>query len=136
MLVWERIAWQAESMFVRIIANAAALIVAAFVFPGIHLDSSGGLVDQIVTALVVAFIFGLINSLVRPIIKLISLPLVILTLGLFLVVINGLMLMLTSTISIHLGLGFRVDSWFQAFFGSILISLVSAIVGGALGAKR
>lgn len=123
-------------MLARLVANAAALLVAALIVPGIHLNHADGLANQIVTALIVALIFGVVNSLVKPIVSILSLPAIVLTLGLFLLVVNTLMLMLTSTISVNLGLGFAVDSWGAAFLGSIVVSIVSAVVSGVLGSNK
>lgn len=118
------------------LANAAALVVASWIVPGIHLATSDDLVNDILTVLVVALIFGLVNSLVKPILKLLSLPVVILTLGLFLLILNAAMLMLTSWLSGQFGLGFSVDGLWPAVLGSIVISIVSGLVGGVIGAQK
>jgi len=84
--------------------------------------------DRFLKLLVVGLIFGLITAFVRPIVNLISLPLIVLTLGLMLLVVNALMLMLTSAISGGLNLGFHVDGFWTALFGSIVISLASIVL--------
>jgi putative membrane protein len=81
-----------------------------------------------VTLGIVALIFGVINAVIRPIVILLSLPLEILTLGLFTFVINALMLLLTSGIAHRLHLGFRVDGFWPAFVGALVISVVSFLL--------
>lgn len=134
-----------DGMLVRIIANAAAVFVAALFIPGIHLGPTEGFAGlsqgtdgfaEVLTALAVGAIFGVVNTWVKPLVTLLSLPFVILSLGLFLLVINTLMFMLASEISGVLGLGFGVSSWGAAFLGAIVVSIVSGIVSGILGGKR
>lgn len=115
----------------RVLANAVALAVAAWLFDGIRVrgdDTTG----QVLTVLGVALVFGVVNAVVAPVVKLLSLPFIIVTLGLLLLVINALMLILTSRISEAVGLGFRVDGFWTAVFASIVISVVSAGVGALL----
>jgi putative membrane protein len=119
------------SFLVRVVVNALALGVAAWLFSGIEVRGTGT-GDQALTLLVVAFVFGLVNAVVAPVVKLLSLPFIILTLGLLLLVINALMLLLTSSIAGALGLGFHVDGFGTALLGSIVISVVSAVLGAAL----
>jgi putative membrane protein len=85
-----------------------------------------------VKLVIVGAIFGLISSFVRPVVKLLSLPLIILTLGLMLLVINALMLLLTSKIAESLDQGFHVDGFWTALFGSIIISIASMILEAIL----
>lgn len=112
----------------RVLANAVALAVAAWLFDGIRVRG-GDTTRQVLTVLGVAVVFGVVNAVVAPVVKLLSLPFIIVTLGLLLLVINALMLILTSRISEAVGLGFRVDGFWTAVFGSIVISVVSAGVG-------
>jgi putative membrane protein len=104
-------------------ANAAALLVAIWLFDGItlHADTRS---DQIIQLLLTGGIFGAVNSLVKPAVKFLSFPFIILSLGLLLFVINALMLMLTSRIADTLGMGFHVNGFWTAVWGSIVISLV------------
>ena len=76
----------------------------------------------------VAFVFGVVNATIRPVAKILTFPLIILTLGLFALVVNGLMLWLTSTLSAALGLGFHVDGFWAAFWGALVVSIVSTIL--------
>jgi len=110
-----------------LVVNALALGAATWLFDGITLDgSTDG--DKLVTLLVVGAIFGVITSFVRPIVRLLSLPFIILTLGLVLFVINAFMLLLTSWIADKLDLGFHVDGFWTALWGSIVISICSVVL--------
>jgi putative membrane protein len=116
---------------VWLVVNAAALGAAVWLFDGITLtgDTTG---DRLVTLLVVGAIFGVITSVVRPIVNLLSLPLIILTLGLMLIVTNALMLLLTSKVAGTFGLQFHVEGFWTAVFGAIVISIVSIVVESLL----
>ncbi len=76
----------------------------------------------------VALVFGVVNAFIRPVAKILAFPLVILTLGLFLLVINGFMLWLTSALSGTLELGFRVQGFWPAFWGALVVSIVSGLL--------
>jgi putative membrane protein len=107
---------------VRLLINAAALWVATRVSGGIsHTGGVGSL-------LAVALVFGIVNAFIRPLIKVLTIPVILLTLGLFTFVINGLMLWLTSALSGSLGLGFHVAGFWSAVVGALVVSLVSAIL--------
>jgi putative membrane protein len=116
---------------VWIVVNVLALGAAAWLFDGIAI-SGDNRSDLILTLVIVGVIFGAITSLVKPVVKLLSLPFIILTLGLFLLVINALMLLLTGAIADGVGLGFEVDGFWTAVGGAIVISIVSAVVGAIL----
>jgi putative membrane protein len=122
---------------VRVITNACALAVAAWLFSGIVVHGSSD-THRVLTLLLVALIFGLVNEFVRPLIATLSLPLYVLTLGLFFFVVNALMLWLTSWLADVVGLGFRVHGFWTAIFGALVISIVSGIVGSVLpsGGRR
>lgn len=123
-------------MIRRLLANAAALAVATYLLHGITVSGSG-LLAQGATLLAVSLIFGLLNVLVKPVLRVVSCPITCLTLGLFVFVINAVMLVLTSWVCGTVGVGFHVDGWWSAFWGSIIVSVVSALVGGiAQGAKQ
>ena len=117
----------------RWFVNGIALLAAAFVVPGIRLSASGspGL-NEWVTLAIVALIFGVINAIIRPVVMLLTLPLTIVTLGLFMFVVNALMLMLTSRIAHAFHLGFRVDGFGAALLGALVIAVVSFIFGRLL----
>lgn len=116
---------------IRVLVSALALGAAAWLFDGIEVvGTDAG--EQALTLLGVGLIFGLVNAIVAPVVKLLSLPFIILTLGLMLLLINALMLWLTSEIAQGLDLGFRVDGFWTTIFGAIVISIVSAVLGGIL----
>lgn len=118
-----------------ILANAVALWVAAVLLPGIEFGGEGG--QLVLTVVLVALIFGVLNALVKPVLKLVSLPLIVLTLGLFLVVVNALMLALTSWLAGVLGLDFTVQSFFwDAVLGSLIVSAVGMVTGVLLPDTR
>ena len=102
-------------LIIRLIINAIALWAAAQIVGGITLTSDFGGI------LIVALIFGLINAVLQPILKILSFPFIIVTLGLFTLVINALLLWLTSSLSSNLD----VDGFGAAFVGAIIVSLVS-----------
>ena len=116
---------------VWILVNVLALGAAALLFDGIAVTGADRS-DQIVTLVIVGAIFGVITTFVKPVVQLFSLPFIVLTFGLFLIVINALMLLLTSAIADGLDLGFHVDGFLTALLGSIVISIVSAVVGAVL----
>ena len=112
----------------RLIATAIALWVSVLIVPGItYAGGALGLVG-------VAVLFGLVNAFIRPVLKLLTCPLVVLTLGLFVFVLNGLMLWLTSELSMSVGIDFNVDGFWAAIFGAIIVSLTSTALTLLLGA--
>lgn len=119
----------------RLVANMAALAVATWIFAGISLTGSDT-TSKVLTLLVVALIFGILNAILKPIFQIVSIPLVLLTLGLFLIVINALMLLLTSWLAGLLSVGWQVDGFWTAVGGAIVVSIVSFIVNGILGTKK
>jgi putative membrane protein len=110
------------SFIIRLLVNAAALWVATRIVPGVTFD--GG----VVPFLAVALLFGVINATLRPLAKILTFPLILLTLGIFALVVNGLMLWLLSSLSSSLGLGFHVSGFWSAFFGALVVSIVSALL--------
>jgi putative membrane protein len=121
-------------LIVRLLASAAALAVAAALVEGIAI-AKVTTTEGLITLLGVALIFGLINTFVRPIVRLLTLPLFILTLGLFTFVVNALMLLLTSAVSDRLDLSFRVDGFGAALFGALVVSVVSFLINVVLPDK-
>ena len=111
-------------LILRLLANAAALAVATFLLSGISLTAPTT-EGKVVTLLVVALIFGVVNAVVKPVFTLVTVPLLLLTLGLFLVVINALMLLLTSWVSTRVDLGWSVDGFGTAVLGALVVSVVS-----------
>ncbi|MHA7154302.1 phage holin family protein [Arthrobacter sp. TMN-50] len=127
-------------MTVRILINALALFAAAWALPGIEVGSTssgGDATGVILSYLFVGLVFGIVNALVRPIVAVLSLPLTILTLGLFTIVINAGMLMLTAWLTSFTPIRFSVDDFFwSAVLGSLIISVVSMVAGSLTGTRR
>ncbi len=109
------------NFIVRILVNAAALWVAARLVPGIEAGGIGSI-------LAIAVVFGVLNALIRPFLKLVSCPIILLTLGLFTLVVNAVMLLLTAWFGAKLGIDFRVDGFLAAFLGALLVSIVSTVL--------
>jgi putative membrane protein len=122
-------------LLLRLVVNAVALMVAAWLLSGITV-TGGSTSGNAVTLVVVAVIFGLVNAIVRPIVRFVSMPFVILTLGLLLLVINGLMLLLTSWISGKIGVSFHVDGFWTAVLGALILSIVSSVLSRLVPARR
>ena len=117
-------------LVIRLLINAAALLAAVWLIPGIHFE--GGLGRLIG----VAAVFGLVNALVRPVLTVLSCPLIVITLGLFTLVINALLLLLTGYLSQAWNLGFEVDGFLAAFLGGIVIGLVSTVLTLTVGRSK
>lgn len=115
---------------VQTLINAAALYVAVLLVP--NLDFTG----EWWKLLVVAFIFGLVNTFVRPVLRILTFPITLITVGLFLIVINALMLLLTGAISAELDLGLTVGDFLAAILGSLVISLVGFALSVVIGVGR
>jgi putative membrane protein len=110
------------SFLIRTLVNAAALWVATRIVPGVNYSGDW------LPFFGVAVVFGIVNAFIGPVAKILTFPLILVTLGIFALVVNGLMLWLTSSISEALGLGFRVHGFWAAFFGALVVSLVSTIL--------
>jgi putative membrane protein len=112
-----------------LLTTAAGVAVATWLFDGIYFTGphtgSAELKHKILPLLLVALILGFVSSFVRPVVTFFSIPFIIVTLGLFLLVINALMLMLTAWIAGGVGIGFHVDGFWNALGGSIVITIVN-----------
>jgi putative membrane protein len=115
------------NFLIKTLANAAALLVATWLLADITLtgDSTG---RKALTLILVALIFGLVNFVVKPLVKLLSLPVLILSLGLFTLVINALMLLLTSWLADSFDLAFHVEGFWTAVLGGLIVSIVAWIL--------
>ena len=112
-----------SQLILRLVINAAALWVAAWLVPGVRLGE--GPDTAVTTLLLVALIFGLINALIKPVVKLVTCPAYILTLGLFTFIVNALMLQLTAWLSNG---ALTIDRFWDAILGGIVISIVSTLL--------
>ena len=110
------------NLLIKIIITAALVLLISNFMPGVHVES-------FTTALFVAIVLGLLNIFIKPILVIFTLPVTILTLGLFLLVINALIIILCTNIV----RGFRIDTFWTALFFSIILSLLQSIMNGILG---
>ncbi len=111
-------------LILRWVIIAFSLFVAAWLVPGIRVEGNAWLIYA-----VMAVILGLVNAVVRPLLKLLTCSFIILTLGLFVLVINGLTLWLASSIAVNwFHVGFYVDGFWSAFLGALIVSIVSIIL--------
>ena len=139
------------SFIVRVLINGLALWIASWILPGLDISTTatteavaqGGVTQGtdplgvVLAYLFIGLIFGLVNALVRPIVSLLSLPITILTLGLFTIVINAAMLYLTSWLSSYTPVHFIIDSFFwTAVLAAIIITVVSLVAGKITGVRR
>jgi putative membrane protein len=115
-----------KKFVLRWIINAIALYVAISIVPGIHLRSS--LSEGWVAILLLGLVFGLLNALLRPLILLLTCPLIILTLGLGTLLINTFLFYLTGLIGNQFGWGFSINGFWPAFFGALVVSIVSIVL--------
>ncbi|MFF7363932.1 phage holin family protein [Streptomyces sp. NPDC008125] len=113
-----------KNFVVKTTANAAALAVAIWLLQDITLTGTGT-GRKVLSLVLVALLFGLVNFLVKPVVKLLTLPLFILTLGLITLVVNALMLKLTSSLAGAVDLNFHVDGFWTAVLGGLIVSVVS-----------
>ena len=119
----------------RVVVSAAALAVATWVVPGIQLLAASDW-SKTGTLLCVALIFGVINAVLKPLIKVIGCAFYVLTLGLAALVVNGLLLWLTSVVAGDLTLPFHVTGFWPAFWGAIIVGLVSWLLHLIIGDER
>jgi putative membrane protein len=109
----------------RLVLNGLAIIIVAWLLPGIHISSA-------LSALLAGVILGFVNAIVRPVLFFLTLPLTLLTLGLFIFILNAICFGLTAL----LVPGFSIDGFFSAMFGALLVSVVSWILNGLLIGRR
>ncbi|WP_350277952.1 phage holin family protein [Kribbella sp. HUAS MG21] len=121
-------------LLMRLIVNAIALAAAAWLLNDITVSGTST-TRRVITLLVVAAIFGLVNALVKPLATILSLPFIVLTLGLLIFVINALMLLLTSWISDGLDIPFQVEGFGTALLGALIITVVSWLINVILPDK-
>lgn len=119
-------------MIVRFLINALSLAVATWLLPGIVLED-GPLQNRVLTIAIVAAIFGLVNALVKPLFVFVASPLLLLTLGLFLLVVNASLLLMTSWVCGKLGVGWYVTGFWSAMLGALMVSIVSFILNSFVG---
>lgn len=118
------------TFLIRLVITAVALWAAVALVPGI--EHTGTYIEL----LGVALVFGIVNATIRPVLKLLTCPLILLTLGLFVFVLNALMLWLTGALSQALDLGFAVDGFIPALIGGLVVGLVSTVLNVMVGEEK
>ncbi|MDO7868399.1 phage holin family protein [Nocardioides jiangxiensis] len=118
-------------LLIWIASTMAGLAVAAWLFDGIRVEGADWQ-HRLPPLLAAAVLLGLVSTLVEPVVKFFSFPVIILTIGLFLLVINALMLLLTSWLAEQLDVGFHVEGFWTALFGSVIITLVGSFARAVL----
>lgn len=111
--------------FTKTIATAVAVLIAAYILSGV-------VVNDTLTALMVAAVLGLLNNFIKPILIILTIPITVLTLGIFLLVINVFIIQLVDKIVP----GFTVDGWFTALFFGFLVSLVTSVIESIIGSPE
>ena len=125
------------TFLIRLVINAVAIWLASQWVSGISIADSGeGTGTDILIVLGIALVFTVVNAFVKPLVQLLSLPLLILTLGLFTLVINALMLLLTSWISSQTEWGLSVDGFWTAVWGALIISVVNFVLSALVPDKK
>ena len=114
-------------LIIRFLVNGIALWIASLIVDGVDIEASTT-TEEVLTVLAIAAVFAVVNIVVRPIVKILSLPLYVITLGLFTFVVNALMLLLTSWIADLLDVPFHVDGFWDALLGGLVISFVSWLI--------
>ncbi|HUK14431.1 MAG TPA: phage holin family protein [Thermoanaerobaculaceae bacterium] len=113
-------------LIVRWFIAALALLAAAWIVPGIRVEGNAWAAYALM-----AVVLGLVNAVIRPLLKLLTCPLIILTLGLFVLVVNAASLLIAARIAAAMGIGFHVDGFVPALFGSIIVSVVTVVLSSA-----
>jgi putative membrane protein len=122
-------------LILRLLITAAALFVATALVPGIQL-LAGSTLDKVITLVVVALIFGVVNAVLKPIVKTVGCVFYILTLGLIGLVVNALLFLLTSWVAGKLHEPFHITGFWPAFWGAIIVGVVSWLLSLTLGERR
>jgi putative membrane protein len=112
---------------IRLVTSAVALWVATLIVPGVEVGGRSG-ANTALTLLAVAVIFGVVNAVLKPVIQVVGCVFYLLTLGLFALVVNALLFLLTDWIARQLDLPFRVDGFWPAFWGAIVVAVVSWLI--------
>ncbi|MEM6281232.1 MAG: phage holin family protein [Chloroflexota bacterium] len=110
-----------RDFFVNLVANMLSIAVTAYIVPGIHIPES------VVSLAVIALVFAFVNAIVRPILTVLSLPFIVVTFGLFLLILNGAMLAITAAIT-----PLTIDTFWWGVLGALIISFINMILGGIL----
>ncbi|MBO0898818.1 phage holin family protein [Cellulomonas sp. zg-ZUI199] len=121
---------------VRVLINGVAIWLATLILPGLVIVGGETTTQTVGIILAVALVFGIVNAIVKPVVALLSLPLYILTLGLFTLVVNALMLLLTEWITEQTSWGLRINDFGTAVLGALIISIVSFVLSSMTSSDR
>ena len=117
-------------LLVRWLISALALLAAAWLVPGIRVDGNAW-----VAYAGMAVVLGLVNAVIRPLLKLLTCPLILLTLGLFVLVVNAVTLLIAARVAAAVGIGFHVEGFLPAFLGALIVSIVTVILSAVVSDK-
>ena len=120
----------------RVLISGVAIWLATVLLPGLEVVGGESTAERVGVILLIALVFGLVNAIVKPIVAVISIPLYILTRGLFTLVVNALMLMLTAWITEQTTWGLRIDNFGTAVIGALIVSVVSFVLSSVTGARK
>jgi putative membrane protein len=118
-------------LLVRLLINALALWLTTLIVPGVHVVpfAPGGTLETVVTFLLVAAIFGIVNGIIGNLIRIVAFPLYVLTLGLIALIVNGLLLLLVAWLSSLFGFGLVIDGFWWGVLGALVLGLISWLIG-------
>ena len=118
-------------LIVRLLINAVALWLTTLIVSGVKVDpfAPGGTLETVLTFLLLALIFGVVNGVIGNLIRIVAFPLYVLTLGLIALIVNGLLLLLVAWISSLIGFGLTVDSFWWGVLGALVLGLISWLIG-------
>jgi len=124
------------SFLLRVLINGVAIWLATLLLSGLEIVGADSTGQKIGIVALIALVFGVVNAVVKPVLKVLALPLYILTLGLFTLVVNALMLMLTAWITEFTDWGLRIDGFWWAVAGALIVSVVSFALSLAIPESR
>jgi putative membrane protein len=116
---------------VRLLINALALWLTTFLVAGVHIVpfAPGGTLEVVLTYLLVALVFGVVNGIIGNLIRIVAFPIYVLTLGLIALIVNGLLLLLVAWLSSLVGFGLVVDGFWWGVLGALVLGLISWLIG-------
>ncbi|WP_114907922.1 phage holin family protein [Ornithinimicrobium murale] len=121
------------SFLIRVLVNAVALWITSRIIDGIVFEDTSNTTAFVLTIVAVGLIFGVLNAVIKPILFVLSLPVMLLTLGLFTFILNAIMLWLTSWVAGWFDLGFSIEAfWWDAVLGAVIITIISMILNAVL----
>lgn len=123
-------------LLIRLVANMVGIWLAATLVSGISLPRSSSNLETLISLFFIALVFTLVHAILGPLIKIVTLPIYILTFGAFALVVNAILFLLTGWFSAQVGHGLMVNGFWAALFGALITAIVASIVGGFLGGLK